>query len=75
MTITPPPAMQGRRLKLYYITQRGIHPPTFLLFVNKKELMHFSYERYLENYFRKTFSFSGTPIRFYLREKEDKEDL
>ena len=75
MTVTPPPAMQGRRLKLYYITQRGIHPPTFLLFVNKKELMHFSYERYLENHFRKTFSLSGTPIRFYLREREDKEDL
>lgn len=73
--VAPPPSDRGRRLKLYYITQKGNNPPAFLLFVNKKDLMHFSYERYLENYFRKTFSLSGTPIRFILREKEDKEEF
>ena len=68
-----PPATNGRRLKIYYITQQGTCPPTFILFVNDITLMHFAYERYLENYFRKTFDFTGTPIRFILREKK-KED-
>ncbi|MBQ8556242.1 MAG: ribosome biogenesis GTPase Der [Clostridia bacterium] len=68
-----PPATNGRRLKIYYITQHGTCPPTFILFVNDITLMHFAYERYLENYFRKTFDFTGTPIRFILREKK-KED-
>ncbi|MBQ8200887.1 MAG: ribosome biogenesis GTPase Der, partial [Clostridia bacterium] len=65
-----PPATNGRRLKIYYITQHGTCPPTFILFVNEEVLMHFAYERYLENYFRKTFDFMGTPIRFILREKK-----
>ena len=68
-----PPATNGRRLKIYYITQQSACPPTFILFVNEEALMHFAYQRYLENYFRKTFDFTGTPIRFILREKT-KED-
>jgi len=65
-----PPMTGGRRLRIYYATQLGVCPPSFLLFVNDTELMHFAYERYLENYFRKTFDFTGTPIRFSLREKK-----
>ena len=65
-----PPATNGRRLKIYYITQQGTCPPLFILFVNDETLMHFAYERYLENYFRKTFDFTGTPIKFILREKK-----
>ncbi len=65
-----PPASNGRRLKIYYLTQQSTCPPTFILFVNDESLMHFAYERYLENYFRKTFDFTGTPIRFILREKK-----
>ncbi len=65
-----PPMTGGRRLRIYYGTQLGVCPPSFLLFVNDTELMHFAYERYLENYFRKTFDFTGTPIRFSLREKK-----
>ena len=65
-----PPIQGTRRLKIYYATQCAVQPPAFLLFVNDENLMVFSYERYLENYFRKTFDFSGTPIRFVLREKK-----
>lgn len=65
-----PPAINGRRLKIYYATQQSACPPTFILFVNEENLMHFAYQRYLENYFRKTFDFTGTPIRFFLREKK-----
>lgn len=65
-----PPIQGTRRLKIYYGTQCAVQPPTFVLFVNDENLMQFSYERYLENYFRKTFDFSGTPIRFILREKK-----
>ncbi len=64
-----PPASSGRRLKIYYATQQAVCPPTFVLFVNDETLMHFAYQRYLENYFRKTFGFEGTPMRFILREK------
>ena len=66
----PPPAQNGRRLKIYYGTQVAVQPPTFALFVNDEKLMNFSYERYLENYFRKTFQLAGTPIRLLLREKK-----
>ena len=69
-----PPAHNGRRLKIYYATQGGIQPPTYVFFVNDEKLMHFAYERYLENYFRKTFDLEGTPVRFILREKS-KGDL
>lgn len=69
-----PPMEGGQRLKIYYATQQGTFPPSFLLFVNNPQLMHFAYERYLENQMRKAFEFTGTPIRFYLRERS-KEDL
>jgi len=65
-----PPIQGGRRLKIYYATQGGVKPPSFILFVNDPDLLNFSYERYLENYFRKTVDFSGTPIRFILRERK-----
>ena len=65
-----PPIQGTRRLKIYYGTQCSVQPPTFVLFVNDENLMVFSYERYLENWFRKTFDFTGTPIRFILREKK-----
>lgn len=68
-----PPTDKGKRLKLFYMTQVGIKPPTFVLFVNKKELMHFSYMRYIENRIRDTFGFSGTPIRIYIRERKERE--
>ena len=68
-----PPIQGTRRLKIYYATQGAIQPPTFILFVNDEKLMQFSYERYLENYLRKTFELTGTPIRMILREK-NKED-
>lgn len=64
-----PPSTSGRRLKLYYGTQQCAAPPTFVLFVNEEKLMHFAYQRYLENQLRKSFGFEGTPIRFILREK------
>ncbi len=65
-----PPIQAGRKLKIYYATQQSACPPTFVFFINDKELMHFAYERYLENHLRKSFAFTGTPIRFILREKE-----
>jgi len=68
-----PPMSGGRRLKIYYGTQLSTCPPTFALFVNDTQLMHFAYQRYLENQFRKAFSFSGTPVRFVLRERNSKE--
>ena len=68
-----PPMMGGRKLKIYYGTQAAVCPPTFALFINAEELMHFSYQRYLENCIRKAFGFEGTPIRFSLREKKKEE--
>ena len=68
-----PPATNGRRLKIYYGTQQHVAPPTFILFVNDEELMHFAYQRYLENFLRKTFDFTGTPIRLVLRAKHKEE--
>lgn len=67
-----PPSYNGRRLKVYYSSQVSVAPPTFVLFVNSTELMHFSYERFLENTLRKNFDFSGTPIKIIIREKGDK---
>ena len=64
-----PPAQNGRRLKIFYVTQQSTCPPTFVFFVNEEKLMHFAYKRYLENYFRKTFDFGGTPLRFVIRER------
>ena len=68
-----PPSDKGRILKLYYITQASIKPPTFVIFVNDKDLFHFSYQRYIENQIRDTFGFVGTPIRFIIRERNDEE--
>ena len=65
-----PPSDKGRILKLFYITQASIKPPTFVIFVNDKELFHFSYQRYIENQIRDTFGFVGTPIRFIIRERK-----
>lgn len=68
-----PPSDKGRRLKVFYATQTGVKPPTFVIFVNDKELMHFSYQRYLENKIREAFGFRGTPLKFFIRERgEDK---
>lgn len=69
-----PPSDKGRRLKIYYITQVSVQPPTFVLFVNDTALLHFSYKRYLNNYLRKSFEFEGTPIKILVRQrKEDGE--
>ena len=68
-----PPSDKGKRLRLYYITQVSVKPPTFVIFVNDKELMHFSYTRYIENQIRDTFGFKGTPLRFIIRERKEKE--
>ena len=68
-----PPSDKGKRLRLYYITQAAVKPPTFVIFVNDKELMHFSYTRYIENQIRETFGFRGTPLRFIIRERNEKE--
>lgn len=67
-----PPSDKGKRLKIYYITQPSTRPPTFVVFVNKAELFHFSYQRYLENQIRSTFGLEGTPVRFIIREREKK---
>ena len=68
-----PPSDKGKRLRLYYITQVSVKPPTFVIFVNDRELMHFSYTRYIENQIRETFGFRGTPLRFIIRERNEKE--
>ena len=67
-----PPSDKGKRLKLYYITQVAVKPPTFVIFVNDKELMHFSYTRYLENKIREAFGFRGTSLKFFIRERKRK---
>lgn len=67
-----PPTDKGKRLKIYYMTQASTRPPTFVSFVNRKELFHFSYQRYLENQIREVFGLEGTPVRFVIREREDK---
>ena len=73
IAIVQPPSDKGRRLKILYITQATTKPPTFVIFVNNKELFHFSYERYLVNQIRKEFGLEGTPVRIIVREKSDKE--
>lgn len=70
--LNQPPSDKGKRLKIFYATQGSIKPPTFIIFINDKELFHFSYERYLENQIRKAFGFEGTPIRIISRERDDK---
>ena len=73
MAMQQPPAEKGRQLKIYYMTQVGAKPPTFVIFVNDRELMHFSYRRYIENQLRQNFGFKGTPIHFVVRQKGDKD--
>ena len=74
ISMVQPPSDKGRRLKIYYITQASTRPPTFILFVNDKNLAHFSYVRYLENKIREAFNLSGTPVKFIIREKGEKDD-
>ncbi len=74
VAMVPTPQDKGKHLKIYYGTQVATNPPTFALFVNDKELSHFSYERYLENQIRKNFGFEGTPIKFFLRNKNKNDD-
>ena len=73
VTVTAPPSDKGRQLRIYYATQVATNPPTFVLFVNDTNIMHFSYQRYLENYFRKSFGLDATPIRLYCRNKKKEE--
>lgn len=73
VALQQPPSDKGKRLKLYYITQVSVRPPTFVIFVNDKELMHFSYTRYLENKIREAFGFRGTSLKFFIRERKEKE--
>lgn len=72
VALQQPPSDKGKRLKLFYITQVSVKPPTFVIFVNDKELMHFSYTRYLENRIRDTFGFRGTSLKFIIRERKEK---
>lgn len=71
VALQQPPTDKGKRLKLFYITQVAIKPPTFVIFVNDKQLMHFSYTRYIENKIRDTFGFKGTPLKFIIRERKE----
>ncbi len=71
MAMQQPPSDKGRQLRIYYITQASVKPPTFVLFVNDRTLMHFSYRRYIENQLREAFGFTGTPIHFVVRERKE----
>ena len=73
VALQKPPSDKGKRLRLYYITQVAVKPPTFVIFVNDKQLMHFSYTRYIENKIRDTFGFKGTPLHFIIRERKEKD--
>lgn len=72
VALQQPPSDKGKRLRIYYTTQVSVKPPTFVIFVNDKELMHFSYTRYLENKIREAFGFKGTPLKFIIRERKEK---
>ena len=72
VALNQPPSDKGKRLRLYYITQVSVKPPTFVIFVNDKELMHFPYTRYIENKIREAFGFRGTPLKFIIRERKEK---
>ncbi|EFC96172.1 putative ribosome biogenesis GTPase Der [Hungatella hathewayi DSM 13479] len=73
VALQQPPSDKGKRLRLYYITQVAVKPPTFVIFVNDKNLMHFSYTRYIENKIREAFGFKGTSLKFIARERSGKE--
>lgn len=72
-TRVQPPSDKGRRLKIYYMTQASVKPPTFVMFVNRADLFHFSYQRYIENQIRQTFGLTGTPVRFVIRERDNQD--
>ncbi len=72
VALQQPPSDKGKRLKIFYMTQVSVKPPTFVIFVNDKKLMHFSYTRYIENKVREAFGFRGTPLKFIIRERKDK---
>lgn len=74
VAINPPPAAHGRRLKIYFTTQPSVKPPTFILFVNDPEIMHFSYLRFLENRIRESFGFEGTPLKLVVRGRKEKDE-
>ncbi len=74
VTVSEPPAAKGRRLRVFYATQVSVRPPTFVIFVNDADLMHFSYKRYLENYIRKSFKLDSTVIRLIIRNRSEKDD-
>lgn len=75
VTMNDPPVNNGRRLRIYYSTQVSIQPPTFVIFANEPDLMHFSYRRYLENYIRKSFSLTATPIHLIIRKRSEKDEI
>ena len=72
--IQQPPTDKGKMLRIFYVTQSGVKPPTFVFFVNDRELFHFSYQRYMENQLRGNFGFRGTPIRLVIRERKDDQN-
>ncbi|MBO6060929.1 MAG: ribosome biogenesis GTPase Der, partial [Clostridia bacterium] len=74
VTMSKPPFVTGRRLRIYYSTQASVKPPTFIIFVNDADLMHFSYKRYLENYIRKSFKLDSVPIRLIIRNRTESKD-
>ena len=73
VSVNPPPMHRGRRLKIMYMTQVDIQPPTFIIFVNDPELMHFSYLRFIENRLRESFGFEGTPFKLIVRSRDEEE--
>ena len=74
ITRVQPPSDKGRRLKVYYMTQASVAPPTFVLFCNSAALFHFSYQRYIENCLRNTFGFKGTPIKLIIRQRSEEDE-
>ena len=73
--LVQPPTDKGRRLKIFYMTQTQVAPPTFVLFCNMAELFHFSYQRYIENCLRETYGFNGTPIKMIIKQKGDTPEI
>ena len=73
VALNSPPTDKGKRLKLFYMTQVAVVPPTFVIFVNDKKLMHFSYQRYIENKIRESFDFRGTSLKFIIRERSEND--
>jgi GTP-binding protein len=69
VAVVEPPSFKGRKLKVYYVTQSSTRPPTFNFFVNDPNLIHFSYQRYLENQLRASFGLEGTPLKFYFKKR------